>query len=120
MLTNIPSRRRSSVSIEEVEDEDESMHGSQTSSDSEQSELWEALDGIMEVQEYPAGAAAGEVKREGKSPLVASYEAQMANQEEPWAPYRSYDEWEFVQWLINSGHTQESIEKLLKLRWVRR
>ncbi|KIO33395.1 hypothetical protein M407DRAFT_51392, partial [Tulasnella calospora MUT 4182] len=45
------------------------------------------------------------------------YEEQAARGEEPWAPFASYQEWEFAHWLIKSGMSQTEMSKFFKLQW---
>lgn len=53
-----------------------------------------------------------------QSDRLKEYEEQAARNEEPWAPFASYQEWEFAHWLIKSGMSQTEMSKFFKLQWV--
>lgn len=61
---------------------------------------------------------AGETYGEGISPQGAHLKSQHSKGEPPWAPWDSYEEFEFVEWLQKSNVTQGAIDQLLKLEFV--
>ncbi|KAG8957982.1 hypothetical protein FRC05_009480 [Tulasnella sp. 425] len=92
------------VTVEEVEDEETPDQGK------------DSQHGEYDIEEFPN---AGEVKAIGKSDRLREFEAQASRNEEPWAPFASYQEWEFAHWLIKSGMSQAEMTKFFKLQWVR-
>ncbi|KAG9015665.1 hypothetical protein FRB90_004553 [Tulasnella sp. 427] len=66
------------------------------------------------VQEFPgAGQSQGFVKSNRKK----EWEALARNIDQPCMPFQNLDEWEFLEWLIQSNVSQGAIDKLLRLQW---
>lgn len=91
------------VTVEEVGDEETADQGK------------DSQHGEYDIEEFPN---AGEVKAIGKSDWLKEFGAQASRSEEPWAPFASYQEWEFAHWLIKSGMSQAEMTKFFKLQWV--
>ena len=89
-----PSQASWCTHIEEVEDEE--------------------VGGFPEwVEDYPGNA--GTTKAWGQSYFECWREVQKENRYEPWAPFKDIDKWELSQWIMQSGLTQNTTDKYLKL-----
>jgi hypothetical protein len=91
------SRSRRSVSIEEVEDDDNQP----------QADCWST--------EYEGAAAP---LGEADVPFEHRRQAQEAAGQQPWFPFESREEWEFGEWIMQSGVSQSSMDRLLNLDYV--
>ena len=40
---------------------------------------------------------------------------QQASESEPWAPFSSMEDWDYAQWIMNSGLSQRQIDSMLAL-----
>jgi hypothetical protein len=69
------------------------------------------------IEEFPrpAGVPIGE----GVSSFEKWRRDQVKNNEPPWSPFESREEWELAQWLIASGISQKKIDSFLKQKTVR-
>jgi hypothetical protein len=71
------------------------------------------------IQEFPADFRAGCKKGEFKTQFEILRERQKAEDEEPWFPFPSEDEWELARWLMESAASQSKIDSFMKLKAVR-
>jgi hypothetical protein len=69
------------------------------------------------IEEFPSPA--GVPIGEGVSTFEEWRRDQVKNNELPWSPFESQEEWELVQWLITSGISQKKIDAFLNLEMVR-
>lgn len=102
-LPTSPLRSPSHVTIEEIEDEDTQNQSN-------------CSNGIYTIEEFPGAGDPTGVK---KSARLQEYEEQATRREDPWAPFASYQEWEFAHWLMKSGMSQTEMSRFFKLQWVR-
>lgn len=98
--TALPNRR---ATVEEVEDE---YHiGYQRWFEEVGTHRW--------IEEWPqkAGTPIGE----GEGKFQAFRRTQAKNNEAPWHPFESKDDWELARWMMSSGISQSEMDNLLKL-----
>ena len=69
------------------------------------------------IEEFPSPA--GVPIGEGISTFEERRRDQVKNNELPWSPFESQEEWELVQWLMTSGISQKKIDAFLNLEMVR-
>lgn len=63
-------------------------------------------------ESYPGAAA---TYGDAELPFHAEQRAQENKNQDPWAPFESRAEWELAEWMMQSGLSQERMNKLLKL-----
>lgn len=63
------------------------------------------------VEDYPGNT--GEIKLKGQNHFYCWREAQKENGYEPWVPFKDIEEWELVQWIMQSGLSQGATDKLI-------
>jgi hypothetical protein len=75
------------------------------------------------IVDYPAEARAGATLEASQDGLETRFEKIKRTQQhagsKPWAPFNSLADWELAQWLVQSGVSQQEIDKFLKLELVR-
>lgn len=72
-------------------------------------------DTYVEVYPRPAGTT----REQGESAFAAYRRMQKEDEQSPWSPFESADEWELAQWLMTSGVSQKKVNEFLKLKKVR-
>ena len=72
------------------------------------------------VRWYEAFPGAGAPKGRQVSSFEKYSKEQKDNNEPPWAPFESEDEWELAKWLMESGASQNKVDSFLKLNSVSR
>lgn len=95
-VDNGPSRKRQRVYVEEEVDRD-------------------CLPGHRITETHPT---AGKVFGQKKTTWEARREADVEEGCEPWAPFKSKDEWSLAEWLMTCGISQKEMDKHLKLPTV--
>jgi hypothetical protein len=89
-------KKRKTVWIEEVEDEDD-----------EDTSVW--------VEDYPE---AGAVYSKAETKFHAVQREQLAQGQAPWHPFKDADEWELARWMMKSKTSGEDKDEYLKLKSV--
>lgn len=108
----IPSPRPSQRTyVEDVEDEDEGLSNRSAPAGKNTKE---------DVRWYESFPGAGAPKGHQASSFEKYSKQQKDNNEPPWAPFESKDEWELAKWLMESGASQNKMDSFLKLNSVSR
>jgi hypothetical protein len=104
----IPSPQRSQRAyVEDAEDDEPSNHSALAGKNAEEDVRW-----------YEAFLGAGAPKGRQASSFEKYSKEQKDNNEPPWAPFESEDEWELAKWLMESGASQNKVDSFLKLNLV--
>lgn len=102
------------MTVEDADDDDDS----QSEGDRNEPTIHPLGEPVI-IEDYPEELEAGKGLRKGDSPRLSEYKAQAANKQQPWAPCGSLEEWQLVQWFVQSGLPHSEIGKFMKLPWVR-
>ena len=106
----IPSPQRSQRAyVEDAEDDEPSNHSAPAGKNTKEDVHW-----------YEAFPGAGAPKGHQASSFEKYSKEQKDNNEPPWAPFESEDEWELAKWLMESGASQNKVDSFLKLNSVSR
>ncbi|KAJ7574917.1 hypothetical protein C8J56DRAFT_802318 [Mycena floridula] len=104
--TEQTGKRPRSTSIEEVPDDD----SNDPVSVYDPRYVWR--------QAFPEEARAGEALRPCQTVFEDFREEQKKHGDEPWAPFKSEEDWELARWLMESGASQTKINSFLKLKKI--